>query len=165
MQAYSTELPVRGYDAVDILTNDHVVLRSLLAELFQATGRQQRIDIFEHLKGALTVHNATEETLVYPALAQVTGRHRESQHLYHDTSEADMLVYEMDTLIKEGEDAGFLAKAAKLQSALIKHMNEEENSAFPHLQEHIEPNQSELLTFAIREFRSTFRYSQAWHAR
>lgn len=76
----AADLPVSGETTVEILKNDHTVIKRLLNEL---TGRQngERKATLERLKAALTIHNATEENLVYPALAVVAGKKSESEHL------------------------------------------------------------------------------------
>ncbi len=71
--------------------------------------------MLELLKGVLTIHNATEENLVYPAINKVAGGKLESQHLYHETAEADVLFFELDGLLKEGDDEQFARKAVKFR--------------------------------------------------
>ena len=80
MQIDTTLLPVRGNDAVEILLNDHQVIKGLLSELTAAAG-SRREAVLEQLKGVLTIHNATEENLVYPAINKVAGSKLEAQHL------------------------------------------------------------------------------------
>ncbi len=159
MQTDMSPLPVRGNDAVEILLNDHTVIRDMLSRLTQATESQQRQQVMEQLKGALTIHNATEENLVYPALREVARKKAESEHLYQETAEADVLVFKLDTMLKEGDDANFGRTAQKLQDAILEHMDDEENKAFPHLQKGTEPEQSQMLADSVREFRSTIRMS------
>jgi len=159
MQKNMSPLPVRGKDAVEILLNDHTVLRDMLTRLTQATQTQQRQQVMEQLKGALTIHNATEENLVYPALREVAGKKAESQHLYQETAEADVLVFQLDTMLKEGNDTEFDTTARKLQDAVLEHMDDEENKAFPQLQKGAEPQQTQMLTDSVREFRSAFQFT------
>jgi hypothetical protein len=90
MQIDATLLPARGDDAVEILENDHQVIKGLLNQLVSASSPQRK-SVIEQLVGVLTIHNATEENLVYPALNKVAGSKLESQHLYHETMEADLL--------------------------------------------------------------------------
>ena len=158
------KLPVRGEDAVEILLNDHEVLRQMLQQLTQTSKASQRKQTLEELKGALTIHNATEENLVYPALREIARKKAESQHLYQETSEADVLVFQLDTLLKEGEDDAFTETAEKLQAAILEHMDDEENSAFPHLREKAEADQAEMLTDAVRQFRGALHYGAAKQA-
>jgi len=154
----SGEFEARGGDAVEILVNDHTNIKALLQQLTQTHDDAMRIRTLEQLKGLLTVHNATEENLVYPALALVAGKKSESLHLYHETAAADMLVFELDTMLKEGDTSKFEATAKSLQKAVLEHIDDEEQKAFPHLQKHAEPQQAQLLTQSVREFRSSLTY-------
>ena len=165
MQSDISALPVRGNDAIEILTNDHQTIKSLLSALTQATQPDRRKETLEQLKGALTIHNATEENLLYPALQVVAGKKSESQKLYHETAEADVLVFELDTMLKEGDDSGFSKTAEKLQSAVLEHIDDEESSAFPHLQKNAEPEQAQMLTQSVREFRSSMQFQSPSRAR
>jgi hemerythrin superfamily protein len=157
MQSDMGPLPVRGNDATEILINDHQVIKSLLSDLMQAADMQRRKQTMEQLKAALTIHNATEENLVYPALREIGRKKWESQRLYHETAEADVLLFTLDTMLKKGEDAHFQRTAEMLRDAVHEHIEDEEQSAFPHLQERADPQQSQMLTQSLREFRSMMR--------
>lgn len=157
MQIDTTLLPARGRDAVEILKNDHQVIKSLLDALVSDQGSQRR-EVLEQLKGVLTIHNATEENLVYPAIDKVAGSKTESQHLYHETAEADVLVFELDALLKERDDAEFALKAKKFHKAVLAHIDEEENKAFPRLQENADPVDSENLTHSVKAFRKSLHF-------
>jgi hemerythrin superfamily protein len=157
MQIDTTLLPARGGDAVEILKNDHQVIKSLLEEL-TSDGASRRKEVLEQLKGVLTIHNATEENLVYPAIDKVAGSRAESQHLYHETAEADVLVFELDSLLKERDDAEFALKAEKFQKAVLAHIDEEERKAFPRLQENADPEQAETLTHSVKAFRKSLHF-------
>src|SRR5438270_338672 len=159
MQSDTGLLPARGNDAVEILINDHQVIKGLLSQLSSAADTQARKGVLEQLKGILTIHNATEENLVYPALQTVGGKKSEAEHLYHETAAADVLVFEMDTMIKEGDEQEFDAKAKKFVAAVLEHIDDEENKAFPHLRDAAEPRQAQLLTESVRQFRSALRFS------
>ena len=117
MQIDTTLLPTRGNDAVEILLNDHQVIKSLLRDLTQATGRR-REEVLQKLKGVLTIHNATEENLVHPAIDKVAGSKLEAQHLYHETAEADTLLFELDSMLKERDESDFSMKAEKFADAV-----------------------------------------------
>lgn len=157
MQNDMVELPVRGSDTGEILINDHEIIKSLLTELESAQGRSERMQCMERLKAALTIHNATEENLVYPALNVAAGKRSESDHLYHETAEADVLLFELDTMLKEGNDAKFEGTAQKFTKAVRAHIEEEEHKALPHLRERVEPEKQQMLTESVREFRGKLR--------
>lgn len=158
METRSDVLPVRGSDTVDILLNDHTAIKRLLSDLTEAPSPARRRDVLERLKGALTVHNATEENLVYPALAEIASAERESAHLYHETAEADVLVFQIDALLESGDDADFTVKAEALRDAVFDHIEGEESKAFPALRERAQPEQSQRLTRSVRAFRGALHF-------
>ena len=155
----SEMLPVRGNDAAEILINDHDTIKSLLSQLTLATDMGMRQSTLEQLKAVLTIHNATEENLVYPALRQVAGKKWESQRLYHETAEADVLVFKLDTMMKQGQYDEFDRTAEKLQAAVLEHIEDEEQSAFMHLREKADPQQAQMLTDEVRKFRNSMRFT------
>jgi hemerythrin superfamily protein len=148
--------PARGNNAVEILLNDHTTIKELLNELTSAEQMQHRKAVLEQLKGILTVHNATEENLVYPALDVVAKDRKESKHLYEETADADVLLFKLDTLLKTKHGEEFEALAREFQEALLDHIDDEETSAFPNLQDKAEPEQERMLTKSVREFRDRF---------
>lgn len=157
MQVDTTLLPPRGNDAVEIILNDHQVIKGLLRELTEATG-PRREEVLEKLKGVLTIHNATEENLVYPAINKVAGSKLEAQHLYHETAEADTLLFELDSMLKERDESDFSMKAQKFADAVSHHVEEEEQKALPRLQENADPRHAELLTDSVKNFRKSLHF-------
>lgn len=152
-----TLLPAHGRNTVEILINDHNVIKSLLTGLTQGD-RSQRQATLEQLKGVLTIHNATEENLVYPALDKVAEEGREAAKLYHETAEADILVFELDNALRDGDDATFEATAKKFVKAVRAHIDDEESKAFPHLVEGSDRRESEALTASVKTFREKLRF-------
>lgn len=160
MQIDTTLLPPRGNDAVEILLNDHQVIKSLLRKLTQATG-PRREEVLEKLVGVLTIRNATEENLVYPAINKVAGSKLEAQHLYHETAEADTLLFELESILKERDESDFSMKAEKFADAVSHHIDEEEQKAFPRLQENTDPRQAEILADSVKKFRKSLHFEIA----
>jgi hemerythrin superfamily protein len=161
MQSHVNLLPARGDNAVEILLNDHQVIKTLLTNLTQAERDTARKEALEQLKAALTIHNATEENLVYPALALVADEKHQAEHLYHETAAADMLLFQLDTMLKEGETSKFDKTAEALQAAILEHVDDEENKAFPKLQKKAEPQQSALLAESVKQFRAAMSFTPA----
>ena len=159
MQIDATLLPTRGSDAVEILENDHNIIKGLLNQLVSASGAERK-QVIGKLVGVLTIHNATEENLVYPALNKVAGSKLESQHLYHETMEADLALFELDSMLKEGDDTEFAGKAKKFQEAVLHHIDEEEHKALPRLQE-VDAEHARILTDSVKQFRSSIHFETA----
>ena len=117
----------------------------------------QREELMERLKGLLTIHNASEENLVYPAIRELAKRPMHAGQLYHQQDEAKVVVWELDMM--GPADPEFSDKATKLREAVLAHVRQEEESEFPHLREALDPEQMEELTDSLREFRSSFTFS------
>ena len=143
----------------EILIRDHEIVKNLLAELALPGDLRMRRTMLSRLKLALAVHNATEETVVYPALKLLAGRKDRADKLYRETAEADVLVFEIDTLRDDADAAAFDEKTAKLRDAVVAHIDEEESSVFPAIVEAIGKDGCKRLTQAVREFRSAFEPS------
>lgn len=157
MQIDTTLLPARGSDAVDILLNDHQVIKGLLDRLTSAAGPERK-HVMQQLVGALTIHNATEENLVYPAINKLAGSKLESDHLYHETAQANVLAFELDSMLKAGDDSDFSATAQKFADAVRHHIDEEEKKAFPRLRENVDVQYAESLTESVRDFRKSLHF-------
>lgn len=148
-------------DAMEILINDHAVIKNLLETLTSAVDVGERTNALERLKAALTIHNATEETLVYPAIERIANDKPEAERLYHETAEGDILIFELDSMLKEGrgEEDSFAVIAEKLRDAVADHIEEEELHAFPQLRDQADPAQGEMLARSIRQFRGALHFS------
>jgi hemerythrin superfamily protein len=164
MQSDVNVLPLRGNSVHEILENDHETIKGLLNSLGHASGDDRR-RILEQLKGALTIHNSMEENLIYPALDKVGGHKAEAMKLYNETASADIMVFEIDTMLKEGDDTKFAAKCEKLRDAVFKHIEAEEKSAMPHLEKGAESRESQMLLQSVREFRNSMRFMAGMTAR
>jgi hemerythrin superfamily protein len=147
-----------GLDALDILMNDHASIKGLLTDLVNATENERRKDILAQLKGVLVIHNATEENLVYPALAKIAGDQPAAEELHRETGVADVAIFELDALLQAGEEPDFGDKVVTLRDAVLAHIETEETTAFPHLREKATPEEGEALTQAVRDFRNALRF-------
>jgi hemerythrin superfamily protein len=161
MQSDVNMLPMRGSSVHEILENDHEVIKGLLNSLTHSAAKADRMQTLEQLKGALTIHNATEENIVYPALNKIAGHKFETMKLYNETASADILLFEIDTMVKEGDDAKFAEKAEKLQSAVFKHIEAEEKHALPHLEDGADSEQTAMLLQSVRDFRNAVKFTPA----
>jgi hemerythrin superfamily protein len=147
-----------GGTIVETLLRDHEQIRACLDQLDRTSNAQAAIPTIERLKGILTVHNATEETIVYPALVKFAGEMLEPRKLYFETAEADMLLFDMDNIAKGNKQGDFVAQCSKFTAAVRKHMETEEKHAFPHLQEKSDDRELASLGPAVREYRSKLHF-------
>jgi hemerythrin superfamily protein len=152
-----TTMTTTGNDAIEILLNDHEVVKRLFEELENAEAGA-RATVLEQLKTLLTVHNATEENLVYPAIRFVAARKRDAETLYHQQDEAESSLWSIDATIKgviDGEDAD--EQIRTLHKAVLAHIRKEEETEFPHLRQALKGSALKRLTDDVRTFRNNFR--------
>jgi len=149
----SSQIPTVGNDAIEILINDHQRIKALLKELTEG-GEGQRSSTLEALKEILTVHNSTEENLVYPAIQEIAGRKTHAKDLYHETAEADVALWQLSMM--SPQDNTFKATATKVRDAIEKHIGSEEESEFPKLRESADAAQHQKLTAEVKKFRNRF---------
>jgi hemerythrin superfamily protein len=155
-------VPVTGNDAIEILENDHRLVKELFSRLVGASQSSEQSLVLDKLKAILTVHNATEENLVYPAVLVAASRAKDADALYHQQDEAKVGIWKLDAILKgslKNEDFGKHAK--ELQESVLAHVRKEEETEFPHLRESLKGKELTQLTEAIREFRGKFRFEDA----
>jgi hemerythrin superfamily protein len=145
-----------GDDAIEILLNDHKAVKSLFEQLADPDS-SERASLLEQLKALLSVHNATEENLVYPTIRFVAGRARDAETLYHQQDEAEAGLWSIDATIKGVIDGGDPDDQIQtLQKAVLAHVRKEEETEFPHLRDALDEDALQQLTDDVREFRSRF---------
>lgn len=119
-------------NAIKMLQDDHNSVRVLCRQvgMVQAGAQDEEEKAAQHLISLLQTHTTLEEELVYPVLAESHPdliEHSEEEH-----AEAEELLGQID-----GLPAGLELReiVARLQTALEKHMAEEEDKVFPLLTE------------------------------
>ncbi|MGB8519617.1 MAG: hemerythrin domain-containing protein [Candidatus Tumulicola sp.] len=156
MNPAAGELASATGDAFATLRSDHEVVKNLLAELVQPDDRTLRRTMLNRLKTALAIHNATEESLIYPATRVLAGRKDRAERLYRETAEADVLLFEIDLLREDDDVPDFDEKVAKLRDAIVAHIDEEETTIFPDLLDRLGADGCKRLAQSMREFRGAF---------
>jgi hemerythrin-like domain-containing protein len=118
-------------NAITMLTEDHREVEKLLDELEPTTERgvKTRLELFEKIKSALTVHEAIEEEIFYPALRE----HPKAKDIvlegYEEHNVVDSIMSELERLPVDDETWG--AKAKVMIENLRHHIEEEEGEMFP----------------------------------
>jgi hemerythrin superfamily protein len=120
-------------DPVAWLKHDHKIIRGYLETLGKTSIADGR-STFEELKKILSLHNAIEENLVYPTIAKVVGRQDQAMELFHETAEADILVFSLSQAAKRDDDETFRAGIEQLTGAILEHVKLEETQAFAALE-------------------------------
>jgi len=118
-------------DPVELLKTDHRRFEKLLRDGEDTTERaiNGRGEILKALTSELTVHEALEEQIFYPALRP----HAEAHHIVLEGIEehhvADVLIKELHKVAKDNEKWG--AKFSVLKESVEHHIKEEERMMFP----------------------------------
>ena len=117
-------------DALQLLKDDHARVKKLLEELDATTERAEktRTEGLAKLKQELTIHEAIEEEIFYPALKE----HAEAKEIVLEAFEEHDVV---DTIMSEiertpVEDETWAAKLTVMKENLEHHIEEEEGEMF-----------------------------------
>jgi hemerythrin superfamily protein len=136
-------------DVVEYLKAQHETIKQLFIETLDAADTATRERAFTRLRTLLAVHETAEEMMVHPRVrrkidngaAVVDARLAEE----HDAKEALAELEKMD--ISTGD---FTKALIHLQTAVLKHAENEETEEFPLLQEQLDEDELTKLTVAVR---------------
>ncbi len=119
--------------AIELLKNDHREALSMIEQL-ESTGEgataSSRIEVFNQLKGALTLHTKLEEQFFYPALENFDETRDLIKESYKEHREVDELLTKMSGQSEDWED-----QLSELKGDIEHHVDEEENEMFPQAEE------------------------------
>lgn len=118
-------------DPIELLKTDHRRFETLLADGEDTTERaiKGRGEILESLTTELGVHEALEETLLYPALRPHAEAHDIVLEGIEEHHVADILIKELHLVRKNNQKWG--AKFKVLKESIEHHIKEEERLMFP----------------------------------
>ena len=118
-------------DPIELLKVDHRRFEKLLADGEDTTERaiKGRGEILDALTSELTVHEAIEEQLLYPALRPHAEAHDIVLEGIEEHHVADILIKELHKVRKDNEKWG--AKFGVLKESVEHHIKEEERMMFP----------------------------------
>lgn len=113
-------------NAIDLLIQDHKLVKKLLEELSTTIERavKKRAELLHRIKQALQIHTTLEEEILYPAFKQAGGK--EEAKMYYEAKEehrtVDALVLP-DLLHTETGTVEFAARV-KVMKELLEHHND-----------------------------------------
>jgi hypothetical protein len=133
VSAITTRLPWTKdeNDPIALLETDHRRFEQLLEEGEDSTerARKGRREVLAALESELTVHEAIEERILYPALEP----HKESRQIvlegFEEHHVADVIIKELKDVATDDEKWG--AKFKVLKENITHHIEEEERMMFP----------------------------------
>lgn len=141
-------------DPIVLLETDHRHFERLLKEGEDTTERakQGRREILDALTRDITIHEALEEKIFYPALKPHAETHDIVLEGFQEHHIADILVKELHEVAKDDEKWG--AKFKVLKESLEHHISEEENKMFPSARGVLKKEELTALGKKMRELRA-----------
>jgi hypothetical protein len=121
-----------GIDVISLLETEHREAKRLVDGILASNDATERDRLLHTLANALTIHNANEENIVYPAIMNQAGRPDDAAMLYHQQDDSKVIIAELMRLPKTS--ARFTSRCQDLRTALWAHIHQEEAVDFPALQ-------------------------------
>jgi len=127
-----------GHDVIELLTADHREVEALFTELETlmdtrgGTGDQLRRDLVDRVTIELVRHSVAEEVVVYPAVKDKVSA-EEADRARREHAEAEETMKRLENL--DPDQDTFDEELRRLMTEIRKHVDEEENSTFPHMRE------------------------------
>lgn len=140
-------------DVVDLLVEQHMMIRDLFTAVLTATGLERR-EAFEDLVRLLAVHETAEEEVVHPALrlAMPDGQAIVEARL-EEERQAKELLQELDGM--DVEDDQFLPLFVQLRDAVIDHAMYEQHYEFNRLRQHLPAAQRVMMRGLVKAAEAT----------
>jgi hypothetical protein len=117
-------------DALTLLKQDHDTVKGMLLKLDETTERAEvtRTEGLEKLKQELTVHEAIEEEILYPALIEFAKTKDITLEAYEEHHVVDTIMAELEQT--PVDDETWAAKLTVMKENLEHHIEEEEDDMF-----------------------------------
>lgn len=140
-------------DAVDYITEDHVLMRQALEEL-RGADQESRGATVKRVGAMLRAHSHAEELHVYPALEVVGSEEgEEAQHGSEEHHEAEALLNQLEACpVDSGE---FSRLAEEFIESVLHHMDEEETEVLPSLRQSVDAKSLQEMGSAFEEQRKS----------
>lgn len=121
-------------NAIELLTEDHKLVKKLLEELSSTTERalKKRAELLHRIEQELQIHTQLEEDILYPAIKQAGGK--EEAKMYYEAKEEHRTVDSLvipDLLHTETGTVEFAGRVKVMKELLEHHIEEEESELFP----------------------------------
>ena len=132
-------------DALKLLKDDHDKVKKLLGELDSTTERgvKTRQELFAKVKQELTIHEAIEEEIFYPAMKDHPKTKEIALEAYEEHHVVDAVMAEIEAVSFDDEKWG--AKFKVMKENLEHHIEEEEGEMFKQARQVFEQEELEQL--------------------
>jgi Hemerythrin HHE cation binding domain len=132
-------------DALGLLKEDHDKVKKLLEQGESTTERavKTREELFDKIKGELTVHEAIEEEVLYPALKEFAQTKEIVLEAYQEHHVVDVILGELEAT--PVDDETWAAKFTVMKENLEHHIEEEEDEMFKQAREVLDESELKKL--------------------
>jgi hemerythrin superfamily protein len=137
----------REGDWFSLVIDHHRQIESAFADAFAAGDAAGRTGAMKRLGLILTGHSDAEETVLYPALAEI--ERARTAMAFEEQAMAKIQMAKLEKIDPMSSD--WKEKLAHIQSAVEQHVYQEESSWFPKLQEKTPESERTRLTARFRE--------------
>lgn len=136
-----------GQDVIELLTEQHRLVRALFTEVRDATGKD-RTEAFRRLVWLLAVHETAEEEVVHPAVSDADGGDTVVEARVAEERRAKELLSTLDEIGPDAE--GFDTLLAQLRDDVLAHAEHEEHQEFPLLRATYDAERLRSMAVAVR---------------
>jgi len=135
-------------NAIDMLKHQHREVEALFKQLHKAKAGEPRRKLFERIADALAVHAAIEERHFYPAVKE-----RTTEEILLESVEEHLAIKRVmvDLLQTDAGNETFAAKCKVLEDEVSHHVDEEEETLFPRVEQMFDDEALESLGEAMEE--------------
>jgi hemerythrin-like domain-containing protein len=144
--------------AIELLTQQHAVVRDLFGQLEEARGLAAKAHVFQTLATNMIGHDAIERHIFYPACEARTGAKLALSVSLVEHGVVEFCLYQAVQAIsaKDGESLDFESKCAVLKEVTERHMAAEERNVFAEFAKVADEEAQERMARELRElFRET----------
>ena len=151
-------------DVLELLRNDHVAVRGLLADLEQRASHlsmRQKLEFLNLIEREVKIHTAVEEKIVYPAFRRAGDQDRD-RALFREAIAEHHAVDELFPGLKVflASERAFDERLREVRHAVEEHVRMEEQELFPRARELLGPEGLGVL--AERVTREKQRLFESW---
>ena len=132
-------------DAIQLLKDDHDAMKKMLSDLESTTerGTKTREALFAKVREELTVHEAIEEEIFYPALKEHPKAKELVLEAYEEHGVVDMIMAEIEGV--PFDDERWSAKFTVMKENIEHHIEEEEKEMFKQARDVFDRDELEAL--------------------
>ncbi|MBD1809266.1 hemerythrin domain-containing protein [Microcoleus sp. FACHB-SPT15] len=141
----------------DLIRMDHTKVNTLFVEVQGTNDPQKLQEYFGQIYKDLSAHAEAEEQIVYPA---IRSYYADTQELYDEQAEMKQMLEEIKSMNPSNID-DFKAKVQQLMSAVLKHVQEEENDMFPKIRDNFSDEQQKQMATQFKEAKSRLQQEMA----